>query len=64
MITITDWQDNKEKWLDKDFILMTSDAGWKKSNEKNNISIWQQPFADDKNDLFRWRITDVAADYK
>ncbi len=61
MITIKDWQLNKEKWLDKDLDLMTSDKGWKKRSQKNGISIWQQPFSDDKNDLFRWRLPNVAA---
>ena len=56
MITIHDWQLNKDKWLDTDLALMTSDAGWKKRTKKKGISIWQQPFDDDKKDLFRWRI--------
>jgi hypothetical protein len=64
MITIKDWQLNNEKWLDKDLALMTTDAGWKERNQKNGISIWQQSFADDKNDLFRWRLPNVTADYK
>ena len=61
MITIKDWQLNKEKWLDKDLALMTSDEGWKERNQKNGISIWQRSFPDDKNDLFRWRLPKVAA---
>ena len=40
---------------------MTTDAGWKERTKKNGISIWQQSFADDKNDLFRWRLPSVAA---
>lgn len=61
MITISDWQLNNEKWLDKDLALMTTTIAWQKRTEKNGITIWQQPCADDKNDLFRWRIPDVAA---
>ncbi len=64
MITLQDWQANKDKWLDRDLALMTSDAGWKKRGQKNGINIWQQPFADDKNDLFRWRLPQVAADFR
>jgi hypothetical protein len=64
MITLKDWQQNKEKWLDKDLALMTSDEGWKKRSQKNEITIWQQPFADDKNDLFRWRLPKVAANHQ
>jgi hypothetical protein len=64
MITIKDWQLNKEKWLDKDLTLMTSDEGWKRRSQKNGISIWQQPFEDDKNDLFRWRIPNLAANHR
>lgn len=64
MINIKDWQLNKEKWLDTDFALMTSNDGWKERSQKNGISIWQQPFADDKNDLFRWRLPCVKADFK
>lgn len=61
MITIKDWQLNKEKWLDTDLALMTSDEGWKERNQKNGISILQRSFPDDKNDLFRWRLPNVAA---
>lgn len=61
MITIEDWQLNKEKWLDSDLSLMTSDEGWKERTKKGGISIWQRPFDDDKNDLFRWRLPNVAA---
>ena len=64
MVTIKDWQLNNEKWLDKDLALMISDAGWKERTKKNGISIWQQSFADDKNDLFRWRLPSVAAGHK
>ena len=63
MITLQDWYQNKEKWLDKDLALMTSNDGWKERTKKNGISIWQRPFADDKNDLFRWRLPSVAAPY-
>jgi hypothetical protein len=63
MITIKEWSLHKEEWLDKDLALMTSNSGWKKRTDKNNITIWQQPFPDDKNDLFRWRIPNVAASY-
>ena len=35
MVTIKDWQINKEKWLDHDLILMTSDAGWRERTPKN-----------------------------
>jgi START domain len=61
MITLKDWQLNKEAWLDKDLALMTTNDGWKERSQKNGISIWQRPFADDKNDLFRWRLPNVAA---
>lgn len=61
MITIHDWKLNKETWLDRDFALMTSNDGWKERGQKNGIAIWQRPFSDDKNDLFRWRLPRVAA---
>lgn len=61
MITINDWQLNNEKWLDADLMLMTSDEGWRERSQKKGICIWQRPFADDKNDLFRWRLPRVAA---
>ena len=64
MITIKDWQLNNKKWLDEDLGLMTTDAGWKERTKKNGISIWQQSFADDKNDLFRWRLPSVAAPHR
>jgi hypothetical protein len=64
MITFDDWQANHEKWLDKDLALMTTDSGWKKRSQKNGISIYQQPFDDDKNDLFRWRLPSVKADFR
>ena len=60
MITIKDWQSNKEKWLDTDLTLMTSNSGWKERSQKKGITIWQRSFADDKNDLFRWRLPRVA----
>ena len=63
MITIDDWQQNKKKWSDTDLALMTSDDGWRERSRKKGISIWQRPFADDKNDLFRWRLPRVAASY-
>jgi hypothetical protein len=61
MITLRDWELNKEKWLDYDLSLMQSDEGWRKKNQKNGINIWQRPFPDDKNDLFRWRIPKIEA---
>lgn len=61
MITLHDWQLNKEKWLDKDLALMTTEEGWIERTQKGGISIWQRPFDDDKNDLFRWRLPNVAA---
>ena len=61
MITLQDWELNKEKWSDQDLALMTSDAGWKERNRKNGVSIYQRSFDDDKNDLFRWRLPSVAA---
>lgn len=64
MITIQDWQENKEKWLDKDLVLMTTDEGWKERTQKGGISFWQRPFDDDKNDLFRWRLPKVAASHE
>ncbi|MBO0930875.1 hypothetical protein [Fibrella aquatilis] len=63
MITINDWQLNKEKWLDADLTLMTADAGWKTRTQQKGITIWQRSFADDKNDLFRWRLPRVAASH-
>lgn len=63
MITIEQWQLNKETWLDTDLALMISDEGWKKRSQKKGISIWQRSFADDKNDLFRWRLPHVAANH-
>lgn len=64
MITLRDWQSNHEKWLDQDLTLMTSNEGWKERVKKKDITIWQRPFVDDKNDLFRWRIPNVAANHK
>jgi hypothetical protein len=64
MITIKDWQSNKENWLDSDLALMTSNEGWKERSEKNGINIWQRSFSDDKNDLFRWRLPSVAASHE
>lgn len=64
MITLKDWQENKEKWLDRDLALMTSDTGWQKRSTVSNIDIWQRSFTDDKNDLFRWRLPKVAADHR
>jgi hypothetical protein len=61
MIKLTAWQANKEKWLDTDLDLMTSDQGWKERTKKRGVSIWQKSFSDDKNDLFRWRLPNVAA---
>lgn len=61
MINIKDWQLNKEQWLDTDLALMTSNEGWKERSQKNGISIWQRPFDDDKNDLFRWKLPRVTA---
>ena len=61
MITLEDWQTKREKWLDEDLALMMSDSGWRKRSQKNDISIYQQSFADDKNDLFRWRLPCVKA---
>lgn len=61
MINLKDWQLNKGKWLDTDLALMTSNEGWKERSHKKGISIWQRPFVDDKNDLFRWRLPCVAA---
>jgi hypothetical protein len=61
MIRLQDWQLNREKWLEADLSLMTSDDGWKKRSQQKGITIWQQPFSDDKNDLFRWRLPRVAA---
>ncbi|OYU93718.1 MAG: hypothetical protein CFE21_19315 [Bacteroidetes bacterium B1(2017)] len=61
MITLRDWELNKEKWLDQDLSLMQSDEGWREGTQKNGINIWQRPFPDDKNDLFRWRIPKIEA---
>jgi len=61
MITINNWQLNNEKWLDKDLALMTTGTGWQERSKKNGITIWQQSFPDDKNDLFRWRLPNIAA---
>ncbi|GGD46827.1 hypothetical protein GCM10011514_08520 [Emticicia aquatilis] len=64
MITFEDWKLNKEKWLDKDLALMTNDEGWKERTTKGGISVWQRPFPDDKNDLFRWRLPKVDASHE
>jgi hypothetical protein len=61
MITLRDWELNKEKWLDQDLSLMQSDEGWRERTQKNGINIWQRSFSDDKNDLFRWRIPKIEA---
>jgi START domain len=61
MIQLNDWRLNREKWLDSDLALMTSNDGWKLRSQKKDIPIWQRSFADDKNDLFRWRLPRVAA---
>ena len=61
MITLRDWELNKEKWLDQDLSLMQSDEGWRERTQKNGINIWQRSFSDDKNDLFRWRIPKIKA---
>jgi len=61
MITFQDWELNKETWLNQDLTLMQSDEGWRERTQKNGIKIWQRPFPDDKNDLFRWRIPKVEA---
>jgi len=37
------------------------DAGWKEATKKDGATICQRSFDDDKNDLFRWRIPNVAA---
>lgn len=63
MITVQDWKQKKDKWLDTDLALMTSNDGWKERSHKNDVPIWQRPFDDDKNDLFRWRLPHVAANY-
>jgi START domain len=63
MIKLNDWQLHKDRWLDTDLTLMTSNDGWKERTQKNGISIWQQPFSDDKNDLFRWRLPRVVASH-
>ncbi|MDX1908176.1 MAG: hypothetical protein SF053_14160 [Bacteroidia bacterium] len=64
MVTLAAWQNQQEIWLDQDLAFMTSDAGWKKRTQKYGINIWQRPCSDDKNDLFRWRIPRVAADFR
>ncbi|MCP9764686.1 hypothetical protein [Lacihabitans soyangensis] len=64
MTTLKDWKENKEKWLERDFELMTKDTGWKERLQKDGVSIWQRSFADDKNDLFRWRLPKVSANHK
>ena len=63
MITIEQWRNNKDKWLDRDLALMTDDAGWRERTQKGGISIWQRSFSDDANDLFRWRLPSVAASH-
>ncbi len=63
MITLQDWKQNNEAWQDKDLALMTTNDGWKERSQKNGISIWQRPFADDKNDLFRWQLPNVSASH-
>lgn len=64
MITLEDWRQNQEKWLEEDLSLMTSQVGWRQRTEKQGIPIWQRSFPDDKNDLFRWRLPRVAASHR
>jgi hypothetical protein len=61
MITLSDWQLNNQQWLDKDLALLSTLAGWKEAAIKEGITIWQQPFADDKNNLFKWAIPSLNA---
>jgi hypothetical protein len=63
MITLQDWKLYKEASLDKDLALMISNDSWKERSIKNGISIYQRSFSDDKNDLFRWRLPNVAANH-
>jgi hypothetical protein len=63
MIKFEDWQLNKEKWLDRDLALMTSDEDWIERTQNGGIKIWQRSFPDDKNDLFRWRLPKVATSH-
>lgn len=63
MITLKDWQVNKDKWLETDFSLMTSDEGWKERTQKDGIKVWQRSFPDDKNDIFRWRLPKISASH-
>lgn len=64
MMTFQDWEKNKEKWIDSDLALMTSNEGWREKAQKDGINIWQRPFDDDKNNLFRWRLPKVAASHE
>ena len=41
MITLRDWELNKEKWLDKDLALMQSDEGWRERTQKKGIKIFK-----------------------
>jgi hypothetical protein len=63
MTTLQDWQLNKEAWSDQDLALMTSNDGWKERSQKKGISIWQQSFPDDKNDIFKWHLPSLAASH-
>lgn len=63
MITLDEWRQNRDQWLEKDLLLMTTQGGWRKRSQKQDVAIWQQSFPDDKNDLFRWRLPRVAASH-
>ncbi len=64
MITLEAWRQHRDQWLDEDLRLMTTQDGWRKRTQKNDVTIWQRSFPDDNNDLFRWRLPRVAASHR
>lgn len=64
MTTLEEWLNHRDEWHDRDLELMTTDAGWRLAKERSGVKIWSQPFPDDPNNLFRWIIPDLQADYR
>lgn len=64
MTTLEEWENNKTAAMQLDEKLMTSDNGWKVAKEKSGITIWTRSFPDDKNNMFKWVIPSLKADYK
>jgi hypothetical protein len=64
MTTLENWQINREVWQEQDLSLMAKNDGWHLRTKKKEVSILQRSFEDDKNDLFKWRLPNVAANHK